>query len=1022
MSTVRRFAKPIAVLVAAVLAMSCDGDEASRPPSAELALPAPLEAYLASAFPDSGIPGLAVAVVVDGTVHTRAFGQARDGVPVTDRTAFELASCSKSFTALAALQLVADGRLDLAAPVSRYVPGFHVVVGGARREVTVGQLLHHTTGLTWTAIGRIPDDLGPGALRETAAALSGTAVDDPPGTRFVYSSANYDVLGAVIEATSGEEFGSYLERHIFTPLGLAETHVLASARLPDMAEGHKLGFLAARSYTAPLYRGNAPAGYVVSTARDLGRWLFVQLGLTANPLATLVAGSHVPDREVAPDHGGGSYAAGWSVYQKPGGEISHAGDNPSFTSYVGFSPGGQFGVALLASSDSPQTARLGENLMALLRGARPAPLPRPGSAFDRACSGVVAAAALIWLAELATLIAIAREIMSRRRRFRRPTGRGVAGGAAAAVGIAAIPLGALVLPRAIAGIPFETAVVWLPGSFPAALVGLSAVLVTGYAMCVASALFRADGDPRRELPQLVALSLLGGIGNAALIFLIAAAPAYRGSLAAILACYVLVAVSYLASRRYVDRRAVAIAYQLVHRLRARLTGRILAARFQALERIDAGRIAAMLNNDAQSLGQTLPLVMPLATNAVTTVVMGLYLATVSLQAFLVAAAVIAVTAALFIRVDRGTVRFWRDESRAHARFLGLVDGLMRGFKELSMHAAKRLGFAGDMEAALAELAGRRTRAAAMFLRSFILGETLLVGALGTIAFLFPRFLDGFDAAQLTTFVMGLLYIIGPLNSILRAVPTATEARATWGRIRAVEAELAAGEAGPAAAPPARSIERLTIDAACFQYPPSDDGPGFGVGPASFDVASGEIVFVVGGNGSGKTTLAKLLTGLYRPTAGRILIDGRVVGPDELGELVSVVFGDFHLFPRLYDVALAGKAAVVDHHLEVLRLKDKVALDDTGFSTLDLSSGQRKRLALLKCLLEDRPILLFDEWAADQDPEFRQTFYRDLLPALRQAGKLVIAITHDERYFDVADRIVGLELGRMSHVTSARKAS
>ena len=1011
-----RIVRYAALLVVVIVAAGASGPAHA----AEAALPAALDAYLTAAFPDSGIPGMAVAVITDGHVVTRGFGQASDGVAVTDATVFELGSCSKSFTALAALQLIADGRLAMADSVSKYLPGFHVRIGNRHHDVTVEQLLHHTSGLPWRTIGEIAEGDDDGALRRTAMAFSGFEAEAPPGTRFIYTSANYDVLGAVIEIASGMEFGAYLEDRIFLPLGLTNTHVLKGARRDGIAVGHKLGFFAPRQYTAPVYRGNAPAAYVVSTAHDLGRWLAIQLGLVVTSLAPLVELSHVPDREVAPDpNDGGSYAAGWSVYQKAKGEIGHSGANPGLTAYVGFSPGGGFGVAVLANSNSPQTPYLGTNLMALMRGDEPSPLPRASSGFDRASSVAAACIAVLILAALAMLGRIVSQTFSKRRRFRRPTRQALAAGAVATIALIPLVGGTVMLPRAVAGIPMDTAVVWLPGSFPVALGAFVALVLLGYALCIASALFPTDRDVRGELPQLVALSLTAGISNAALIFLVVAAPAYHGPLAAILCYYMTVALLYLACRKYVDTRALTLAYRVVHDLRVRLTSRILASRFQELERLDSGRLAATLNDDAQSLGQSMPIVVPLVTNAVTTLAIGVYLATVSLVAFVAASVVVTIIATLFSRVMHGSKRHLNEASRAHVRFLNLVDGLLRGFKELSMHAEKRRGFDADMDAALATYSAKRTRVAASNVNAFMVGEALLVVALGTIAFIFPRLLNGFDAAQIATFVIGLLYLIGPLTTMMRSVPTIAEARTTWSRIRTLEAELSSGH--PAHAPPSRprSITRLTLDAVSFKYPPSDDGAGFGVGPASLDVTSGEILFLVGGNGSGKTTLAKLLTGLYRPTAGQILVDGRNVGPEELGELVSVVFADFHLFPRLYDVTVAGKEAMVEQHLEVLRLKNKVTLDDNGFSTLDLSTGQRKRLALLKCFLEDRPILLFDEWAADQDPEFRRTFYRDLLPALRHAGKLIIAITHDEQYFDVADRIVRLEPGRLIQVKPVR---
>jgi ABC-type siderophore export system fused ATPase/permease subunit len=211
------------------------------------------------------------------------------------------------------------------------------------------------------------------------------------------------------------------------------------------------------------------------------------------------------------------------------------------------------------------------------------------------------------------------------------------------------------------------------------------------------------------------------------------------------------------------------------------------------------------------------------------------------------------------------------------------------------------------------------------------------------------------------------------------------------------------------APPANHIEAKGV---MFEYETKEESEKFIVGPIDFSAKKGEIVFVIGGNGSGKTTLAKLLTGLYIPEQGSITVDGKKLGNYELGEYFSTVFGDFHLFEKLYDVDLTGKEQILDQYLEMLRLKEKVKVEDNAFSTLNLSGGQRKRLALLRCYLEDRPIYLFDEVAADQDPEFRKFFYRNLILKMKEQGKIVIAITHDDHYFDVADRVIKMDMGKI----------
>src|SRR5688500_3979755 len=188
-----------------------------------------------------------------------------------------------------------------------------------------------------------------------------------------------------------------------------------------------------------------------------------------------------------------------------------------------------------------------------------------------------------------------------------------------------------------------------------------------------------------------------------------------------------------------------------------------------------------------------------------------------------------------------------------------------------------------------------------------------------------------------------------------------------------------------------------------------------LGSTDASLQPGEVVFIAGGNGSGKSTLAKIITGLYPPESGEIRLDGRVVNDtnrDEYRQLFSAVFSDFYLFDDLLGLEKPNLDAQARGYLEQLHLEHKVKVVDGKFSTTALSQGQRKRLALLTAYLEDRPIYLFDEWASDQDPMFKEIFYTRILPDLKACRKTVIAITHDDKYFDLADRLLKLDSGKL----------
>jgi putative ATP-binding cassette transporter len=270
----------------------------------------------------------------------------------------------------------------------------------------------------------------------------------------------------------------------------------------------------------------------------------------------------------------------------------------------------------------------------------------------------------------------------------------------------------------------------------------------------------------------------------------------------------------------------------------------------------------------------------------------------------------------------------------------------------------------------------------------------------------------------------LVCIVGACSGLVQSIPIIAAANAAADRLDQLEEKLSkiVTLSEEVAVEPPKTFSKIEMRDVEFHYPGKTSDTVFKVGPFNFTLNSGDLVLLTGGNGSGKSTFMKLLAGLYRPASGQILLDGTLVTDENYEHyrnLITAIFPDFHLFQRLYGIPDPNPGELIDM-LTQFKLQDKTQLTHGEFRTVDLSSGQRRRLALIVAQLEKRPLLMLDEWAADQDPEFRRKFYFEFLPALHRAGITVVAISHDDRYIDEMDvplRRLRMDEGRFTELSS-----
>ena len=476
---------------------------------------------LVHAYMDKGkIPGLSIVIVKDGSSFFRTYGY-RDlaaKAPVTPLTLFELGSCSKAFTGLAALQMMREHRLDPDAAVSDYLPWFKARYKGAPVKITISQLLHHTSGIPWKTISTIPQRQDANALEQTVRNVSHLSLHHRPGEQYEYATVNYDIVALVIQQLAGRPFESWLQDSIIHRVGLAHTSVGVPSDGRQMALGYKTGFFAPRLYHAPVFRGNYAAGYVISNAVDMGTWLRVQLGAGDSTMNVLTGLSHQRDESVAPA-GLYSYAIGWQVSLSGNGEIVHTGENPNFTSYIAFRKARNIGVAVLANSNSSYTPFIGDWIMKRLTGDVLRNDVNPDSGNDKIFSGVSIVLGVFLVTALVCLVLLLSAIFHRRRHWAPPPRTKRWSLLFLTVFLAGVGYAIYLLPQII-GFSWEAMCVWSPVSFITMVRLLAGGIAAGYLLYVLSMFFPGDENKKKEGAVIVGVCTIVGLSNMALILLV----------------------------------------------------------------------------------------------------------------------------------------------------------------------------------------------------------------------------------------------------------------------------------------------------------------------------------------------------------------------------------------------------------------------------------------------------------------------------------------------------------------------
>ncbi|HZC57457.1 MAG TPA: cyclic peptide export ABC transporter [Xanthobacteraceae bacterium] len=516
---------------------------------------------------------------------------------------------------------------------------------------------------------------------------------------------------------------------------------------------------------------------------------------------------------------------------------------------------------------------------------------------------------------------------------------------------------------------------------------------------------------RREMhgsmPKLLFMSGLGGVSNASILAAINSGvqDAGNGQKPGLWAAalFLVALFLFMKTQEYVTITATAEIEAIIHKLRVRIMDMIRRSELLEVEKIGRSRIVAAVTSDTAVLTQASNMLCFTIQGAVLIFFVGIYVAYLSLAAFFLTLVIVGGAGTIFHYKNKRLAEQKSESAAWERRLFERLTDFLNGFKEVRLNKARSDDLYADASEVSMTAANIKIRSQAETFKMIVTSQISMYVLLGAVVFVAPNLSDSLGGSSIAKATTALLFVVGACFGLVQSIPILLNANSAADRIAHLEGAL---EAGLSAVEPheitvRKRFDRIEMQNIVFRYTDRFSDTVFKIGPIDFTLNAGDLVFITGGNGSGKSTFLRVLSGLYPPDSGEIHIDGVRINDntrDDYRALMSAIFFDYHLFQRLYGIDDPDPAEL-DSLFRKFKLEDKTSLTNGQFRTLDLSGGQRRRLALIVSMLEKRPIMLLDEWTAEQDPEYRRKFYDELLPEMLRAGATIIVITHDDRYLD-----------------------
>ena len=518
-----------------------------------------------------------------------------------------------------------------------------------------------------------------------------------------------------------------------------------------------------------------------------------------------------------------------------------------------------------------------------------------------------------------------------------------------------------------------------------------------------------------KIEDILLTGTVGGLASTMILVAVATAVynmyAGESNLKMFLIFFLLLALMVV-TQRVLYHRWVGKLERSVEQTRNELCEKLIATDLKTVEYLDKGEVYNRLTQELTNISQFGVYLIKGVQAVFIVLFTSFYILQVFAPALLIIAGLILFASVIYLAIIKKIYSKYEELNRSEINYFNWLNDVLYGRKEIKLNAKLRKHILSAGDRISGELKDRKLKIGSLYNKSIVFTNAFFYFLFGSVVFILPA-LYQINTDTLLVLTAVTIYLTDPISNIVSVVPLFQKVAISIGFIGQLENALdAAYEKEDMDNNKIDRFDTIEMKDIKFRYTVEENE--FLLGPVNLTVNKGEITFITGGNGSGKTTLMKILASLYKPEEGEILIDGKSIlsEPNAYRQMFGCIFSDFHLFEKVYGIKKESFPAI-NERLKQFNLQDKVGLIDNSFSTLNLSTGQKKRLAMVVTLAEEKDIYIFDEWAAEQDPEYRDFFYHELLKELKNLGKTLIVVSHDERYFDTADRLIRMDFGKIN---------